>query len=284
MTRSRFEPVPEDEDVNNFVVGTRSKNTTMSTKHRATLLNQYKVEAFGWIESIDELNEERIVKLIQCFLQMIKRADGESYERGSLSTIYYSIKRHLVDLEVSISPLNWKALTSHLGAACKMSKRAGNGNVDNALADMVTTSEVRELFIRKLAGTHSPAALWNARVIICRSLGRRTSGELRETRYGDVIIEIVDGNQFITLDKKRLSKTRQGEDRRNMPHGVGVLAEDAGNKHFCPVATFLKFCDMRPESSKVADAPMFMNFTQRVSSMNPRKAYNDNSHLWYTNH
>ena len=248
MTRSRFEPVPEDEDVNNFVVGTRSKNTTMSTKQWATLLNQYKVEAFGWTESIDELDEERIVKLVQCFLQTIKRADGESYEPGSLSTIYYSIKRHLVDLEVSISPLNWKALTSHLGAACKMSKRAGKGNLDNA-ADMLTTSEVRELFVRKLAGTHSPAALWNAMVIICLSLGRRARGELRETRYGDVIIEIVDGNQFITLDKERLSKTRQGEDPRNMRHGVGVLAEDAGNEHFCPVATFLKFCDMRPESS-----------------------------------
>ena len=28
---------------------------------------------------------------------------------------------------------------------------------------------------------------------------------------------------------------------------------------------------------------MFLNLTQRVSSKNPRKAYNDNSHLWYTN-
>ena len=55
-------------------------------------------------------------------------------------------------------------------------------------------------------------------VIICLSLWRRERTELRAKRFGDLIIEVVDGNQFITLDKERLSKTRQGEDPRNMRH------------------------------------------------------------------
>ena len=108
----------------------------------------------------------------------------EEYEPGRLNTIYYVIKRHIgEDLEMVISVNNWKAMLSHLGAACKLSKQSGKGNLDNSF-DMLMTSEVRKLFVCKLAGTHSPAALWNSMVIICLPQRRRARTELRETRFG----------------------------------------------------------------------------------------------------
>ena len=50
---------------------------------------------------------------------------------------------------------------------------------------------------------------------------------------------VVTGTKLTRLT--RLSKTQQGEDPRNMRHGVGILSADPDCLHFCPVATFLKY-------------------------------------------
>ena len=132
------------------------------------------------------------MRLIQCFffsLLECRKADGEEYEPGSLNTIYV------------------------------LCNKCGKGNLDNPLICLrhprfgnCSSVSWREHTV------HCPAALWTSMVIICLSLGRRERTELRAKRFEDLIIEVVDGNQFITLDKERLSKTRQGEDARNMRH------------------------------------------------------------------
>ena len=64
----------------------------------------------------------------------------------------------------------------------------------------------------------------------CLLLGRRARQELRSTCFGDLIIEVADGNQFLTLNKERLCKTRSGEDPRDVRHGVGRLVTSRYNR------------------------------------------------------
>ena len=90
---------------------------------------------------------------------------------------------------------------------------------------------------------------------------------------------VVTGTKLTRLT--RLSKTQQGEDPRNMRHGVGVLSADPDCFHFCPVATFLKYCSMRPGVADDPDAPMFLNMA-RTTSKDPRKACLTDG-PWYIN-
>ena len=66
---------------------------------------------------------------------------------------------------------------------------------------MLTTDEVHLLFTHEAVGIHNPLAIYNAMILLCSILGRRARDKLRNTCLGDLKIEVVDENQFVTLDK-----------------------------------------------------------------------------------
>ena len=135
-------------------------------------------------------------------------------------------------------------------------EREGKGNLPNA-SDNTTNDEVHTLFKRKVAGVHSPLALLNAMVLFCLVLGRRAREELRSTCFGDLVVEVVDGNQFLSLQTERLSKTRTGGDPRNVRHGVGRLAAIPNEPERCPVNIFLHYGSVRPTVDP--NSPRFIN-------------------------
>ena len=71
-TRRFKEQVPDEDELQGFVKSTRSKNTTKSTTQRIK-------------------GEDQVMRLIQCFLQTVRKKDKEQYEPGRLNTIYYEI-------------------------------------------------------------------------------------------------------------------------------------------------------------------------------------------------
>ena len=46
----------------------------------------------------------------------------------------------------------------------------------------------------------------------------------RSLCFGDMHVIVINGHQFLTLNGERVSKSRQGEDVRDVRHGIGVLA------------------------------------------------------------
>ena len=86
VTGNRFERATDDE-IEQFAAHQLSSNTKKSTKSCITLLERYKVEAFGWTGSFVDL-EEDLVRLLQSFFQKIRKEYGETYEPGSLNTMY----------------------------------------------------------------------------------------------------------------------------------------------------------------------------------------------------
>jgi hypothetical protein len=193
-------------------------------------------------------------------------------------TMFFGVKRYLLtDLKLPLVPSDFKEVGDHLKAACKMLKQNGKGNLPCKM-DSLTLDEVAQLFEQKVAGSHSPLAIRNAVVIMCLVLGRRARSELKSTCLGDLKIECVNGQMFLTVDKERISKMRQGENPRSVKNGVGVLAEFPDNPNFCPVKTFLKYIEVRPESMRGPDSPMFLT-VHRMASKDPRKDYSQE--LWF---
>ena len=70
VTGNRFERATDDE-IEQFAAHQLSSNTKKSTKSSITLLERYKVEAFGGTGSFVDLEEEDLVRLLQSLFQKI---------------------------------------------------------------------------------------------------------------------------------------------------------------------------------------------------------------------
>ena len=170
--------VPSPHEIESFLQSMKSENSIKSTTNAMAILTDYKLKAYKNNEPFETMDKSEFVNLLLCFFQSIKKADGTEYEPSSLKTMFYGIKRHMIDiLKLDLSEYDMKRVTSHIGASCKKLRQNGKGNFPNAASDL-TAAEVQLLFERDVAGKHSPLALRNAMVIFCLILGRRARSEL----------------------------------------------------------------------------------------------------------
>ena len=126
------------------------------------------------------------------------------------------------------------------------------------------------LFEKRAAGKHHLTALRNAIHIFSLILVIRGSEEQRRLCFDDMHIIVVNGHQFVTLNGKRVSKSRQREDIRDIRHGVGVLAALPSVPDKCPVTLFLEYSSKRQSAKKHSDIPMFL-VTKRMAPKDVRK-------------
>ena len=174
--------------------------------------------------------------------------------------MHYGVIRYFRDeFELEFTPSENREIVTHLGAVNKSLRKKGKGNLPNK-SDALTNKETNMLFEKGAAGKHHPTALRNAIQIFSLIPGSRGSGEQRSLCFGDMHIIVVNGHQFLTLNGERVSKSRQGEDVRDIRHGVGVLAALPSNPNKCPVTLFLEYSSKRPSDMQHPDSPMFLIF------------------------
>ena len=275
---NRFEAA-SDGELQSFADNQKSLNTQRSTKTTMCLLEQYKVEAFNYTNGFETMDRNNLVKLLKSFYQKIKKSDGEPYEPGSLRTMHYGVLRFFREqFQIEFSDSQTGEIVKHLGAVNKSLRKKGKGNLPNK-SDALTNKETHLFFEGKAAGDHHPKALRNAIQVFSLILGRRGATEQRSFCFGDMIVIVINGHQFLTLNGERVSKSRQGEDVRDIRHGIGVLARLPNHPDKCPVKLFLEYSLKRPSDMKHPDTPMFL-LSSRKAPSDFRKPFELND-IWY---
>ena len=134
------------------------------------------------------------------------------------------------------------------------------------------------LFNKKFIGTHNPRALNNLLLCIGMLFGYRGRGELKNIKYGDFKVICENGNLFLTLDRERVTKTRQGETPRNGRLEMPKLAaiEDLSR---CPVHAFTLYQRLRNPKMGHPDSQLYINSVTKVTD--PRVEWPQHE-LWYS--
>ena len=270
---TRFVRATED-DIDNFAKKQKSVNTTRTTQVAMKLLQKYKAEAFAELGDFEDLTESELTTLLKSYFQTITKENGELYEPGTLNTMYYGIVRHFRDqLKIELP----KSIMTHIGTVKKSLRRQGKGNLPFK-SDALTNAETNSFFDNKAAGDHHPKSLTNAIQIYALILGVRGYHEERKLRFGDLTIVVINGHQFLTINAERVSKANQGEEPRDLRHGVGVLAELPNHPLKCPVKNFLEYGARRPTEMKDPDSPMFL-VPDKSAPKDYRKPFTND--VWY---
>ena len=130
---SRFEAATNDE-LDDFVQNQKSLNTQRSTKATITLLEQYKVQAFGVTQAFDDIERSELVKIMKSFYQKVRRVNGDPYEPNSLRTMHYGVVRHFrEEMQLEFTDSENNQIIKHLGAVNKSLRKIGMGNLPNKI-------------------------------------------------------------------------------------------------------------------------------------------------------
>ena len=81
----------------------------------------------------------------------------------------------------------------------------------------------------------------------CTFSGMRPGKEQRDLRWGDLQLKTdSEGNRFIEFNIERQTKTRTGENPRNIKEKKPKMYDDKSNANRCPVSTYLTYNEHRP--------------------------------------
>ena len=201
---------------------------------------------------LKDITPVELQEIIKKFALAVRKKNGEEYEPPSLRAFIESIDRNLRKNNYGFSVLNDKEfheVQDILKKKQKQLKSIGKGNRPNA-ADPLSDEDIDTSYSRKVLGIHSPRALLNTLWINnCTFFGMRPGKEHRDLCWGDLQLKTdSEGNRFIKFNIERQTKTRTGENPRNIREKKPKMYEDKSNADRCPVNTYLAYKEHWPTS------------------------------------
>ena len=101
----------------------------------------------------------------------------------------------------------------------------------------------------------------------CTFFGMRPGKEKRDICWGDLQLKTDwEGNRFIEFNIERQTKTRIGENPRNIREKNPKMYEDKSNADRCPVNTYLAYKEHQPTSMMTYESPFYL----AVKNENPK--------------
>ena len=182
-----------------------------------TFLKSHKNEA----RNIENIPPHELNPLVCEFLLGVTKKDGSEYEPTSLRAFLSSIDRHLRHMNYKHSLINdpeFAKVREVLKSKQKALKKEGYGNKPHQ-AQALTNEHIEAMYAAKTLGESSPRALLHSLWLICTThFGMRTGKEIHTLCWGDVSlgIDFETGEEFITFDTERQTKTRTGENPRDI--------------------------------------------------------------------
>ena len=171
----------------------------------------------------------------------MRKKNGRN-EPSSLRAFIQSIDRHPRKNNFGFSVLNDKEFHEAQDKKQTQLKSIGKGNRPNA-ADLLSDEDSDAFYSRKVLGIDSPRALLNTLWMNnCTFFGMRPGKEQRDLWWGDLQLKTdSEGNRFIEFNIERQTKTRNGENPRNIREKKPKMYEDKSNADRCPVNTYLAY-------------------------------------------
>lgn len=265
---SRFASI-SDEEVKEFTEKLENENTKKKTLYDIKVFKEY-LDACDEKREIEDITPVELQEIIKKFVLAVRKKNGEEYEPSSLRAFIQSIDRHLRKNNYGFSVLNDKEfheVQDILKKKQKQLKSIGKGNRPNA-ADPLSDEDIDTFYSRKVLGIHSPRALLNTLWMNnCTFFGMRPGKEQRDLCWGDLQLKTdSEGNCFIEFNIERQTKTRTGENPRNIREKKPKMYEDKSNADRCPVNTYLAYKEHRPTSMMTDESPFYL----AVNNENPK--------------
>lgn len=225
---SRFASI-SDEEVKEFTEKLENENTKKKTLYD---IKEY-LDACDEKREIEDITPVELQEIIKKFVLAVRKKNGEEYEPSSLRAFIQSIDRHLRKNNYGFSVLNDKEfheVQDILKKKQKQLKSIGKGNRPNA-ADPLSDEDIDTFYSRKVLGIHSPSALLNTLWMNnCTFFGMRPGKEQRDLCWGDLQLKTdLEGSCFIEFNIERQTKTRTGENLRNIREKKPKMYEDKSN-------------------------------------------------------
>ena len=207
-------------DPDEFLQSNENNNTRKKTMYDMKLVNAYLMSK----------NETRLIQYIPpdelnnylCnFILAVTKKDGSEYEPTTLRGFIGSVDRHLKSVNSPISVFRDKEFSKTrevLKRKQQELKKFGLGNKPKA-ADTLDEVMISKMYEANTLGTKNPRALIHSMWLTCTSyFGMRTGKEIHQLCWGDVKLGLDDasGLEYITLDTERQTKTRTGENPRDI--------------------------------------------------------------------
>ena len=266
-----------DFDIASIIKDTQSPSTTSKVKSD---IGQFRRFLCIKNETRDPVNIEADVlsNYIGNFLGSVRKNNGSNYEPSTIMGFFQSIRKYLLNnsYKYDISrDVAFNECRDVLKAVCKSLKKAGGGTLPSK-SDALEPEEINILFETRVLGCHNPRALSNAMAVNAMFLGCRGKLELYQRCLGDFLVVNINGEEYLTLSKERMTKTRNGENPRDVRHGVPKLKAIPGSLK-CPVTAYKKIVEKRPVNFKHSDSPLFM----RPNTLDPIHEFEETA-LWFT--
>ena len=137
----------------------------------------------------------------------------------------------------------------------KQLKSIGKGNRPNA-ADPLSDEDIVTFYSCGVLGIDSPRALLNALWLNnCIYFGK----EQRDLCWGDLQLKTdSEGNCFVEFNKERQTKTRTGENPRNLREKKPQMYENKNTPDRCPINTYLAYKNHRPADMMTDESPFYL--------------------------
>ena len=218
MAAARF-VVVSDDDVNAFSEQQENDNTKKKTLYDLKIFREF-LETCDEKREIENITPVELQAIIKKFVLAVRKKNGDEYEPSSIRAFLQSIDRYLRKNNYGFSVLNDKEfheVQDILKKKQKQLKSIGKGNRPNA-ADPLSDEDIATFYSCGVLGIDSPRALLNALWLNnCIYFGMRPGKEQRDLCWGDLQLKTdSEGNRFVEFSKERQTKTRTGENPRNL--------------------------------------------------------------------
>lgn len=272
VSNQRFVQV-ETEDIQNFVNQQSNRNTLSKTFYDLKLLETFlHQDSINENRPIHQIPSNELCTLLCQFFLSVRKSDGGNYEPNTLRGFMCSYDRHLRrhDYEYSLSgSVEFAKLREVLKSKQRELKRQGLGNLANK-SEAITDEEIEKLWECNQMGAATPDSIINTLWFYTTlHFGTRSAEEHRNMCWGDIkLSEDGQGQEYLDF-VERQTKTRTGENPRDVRKVKPKMWSNSENVSRCPVAVYKQYCLLRPSDFCNPDDPFYLATHTNQMSMKP---------------
>lgn len=242
-----------------------NRKTLIKTNSDLKILGEFlALPEINETRSIDEIPPVELCPLLCRFILSVKKQNGEDYEpssfRGMISSFDRQLRRKNYPQTINSGPAFAKVMDT-LKMKQRELKMAGRGNLPNK-ADPINTNDIEVLWQSGQLGHASPdcilQTLWLYTTI---HFGLRGCQEHRDMTWGDVTLKKDDSGQEYLEFCERQTKTRTGENPRDIRKVTPKLWSNTLQPERCPIKVYKIYAEKRPTGYSQPDDPFYIAST-----------------------
>ena len=250
-----------DKDIDSFSEEQENENTKRKTFYDIKVFLEF-LHSENEARNIHEIPPKELNNFAKKFVLSVRKRNGEEYEPCSIRAFLQSIDRHLRKNGYPLSLLNdreFSEVQDILKKKQRQLKSIGKGNKPNS-ADPLTDEEIEQLYCDGVLGNKTPRGLLNTVWLnSCIPFGMRPGKEQRDLCWGDLELKVdAQGVRYVEFSTEPQTKTRTGENPRNIRETRPKMFENPDNIERCPVTAFLSYKDKRPPEMLNVNSPFYL--------------------------